>query len=39
MKNKWLLFAIALVIFLLKTGAVSALIIGINKLWEKLTGK
>ena len=30
---------IALVIFLLKTGAVSALIIGIKKLWEKLTGK
>ncbi len=42
-KNKWILFgvavtliAIALVSFLIKTGMLSALIIGIKKLWEKI---
>ncbi len=31
--------AIALVVFLLKTGALSAILIGIKKLWERINGK
>ena len=46
MKNKWILFgvavaliAIALVSFLIKTGVLSAMIIGIKKLWERINRK
>ena len=31
--------AIALVVFLLKTGVLSAILIGIKKLWERIKGK
>ena len=31
--------AIALVIFLIKTGVLSAILIGLKKLWEKIRGR
>ena len=46
MKNKWILLgvavamiAIAFVSFLLKTGVLSALLIGIKKLWKWIARK